>query len=358
MTTFQIKRADGSEYDVDADSREEASRKLYARLQDEINTKGRAEMESAPMWQRPFRMMEDMARVGTDAASFGLADKLAGGEHPALTAAARDRMGWAALPLEAGAGVATPTGVPGLVAKVGGGPIVRGITRAFGGAAEGGVAGGIQAATGDQGPVSEGVGQGMLAGVLGQAGAAAVAKPTNMLAKWWQGVSDTLPPPSMKNLPGKGMSPAKRVEDAAYKGQEEGGSQKDIRDAFEKMRVTKSFKPDALEGIGAITKGDPGTNISGKLGSMVAGMNTAGQIGAGMTTQDWKAMVAMMATVPAISGALKYASKQGTTESVENLRRLMLKSPKFQGPISPEIQDKLRRGGTRGLLDILTETED
>jgi len=358
MATFQIKRADGSEYDVDASSREEASRKLYTRLQDEANAKGRTEMESAPMWQKPFRMADDMARVGVDALTLGAADKLAGGEHPALTAAARDRMGWAAMIPEAAAGAITPTGVPGLVAKVGGGPIVRGITRAFGGAAEGGVAGGIQAATGDQGPVSEGVGQGMLAGVLGQAGAAAVAKPTNMLAKWWQGVSDKLPPPSMKNLPGKGMSPAKRVENAAYVGQEEGGSQKDIRDAFEKMRITRAFKPEALEGIGAITKGDPGTNVSGRLGSMVGGMGAAGQIGAGMTTQDWKVMLATLAAVPAVSGALKYASKQGTTESVENLRRLMLKSPKFQGPISPEIQDKLRRGGTRGLLDLLTETED
>jgi len=345
MAEYTVTRF-GKEYDVTADDPAHAAKLVDEHIQQSANTKAQTEFKDAPTWAKPFMAVDDLARTTADSLTFGGIDKLIGGDAAVETAARRSRMGGADIAGDVVAGMAVPTGVPAAVARVGGGPIVRGVTGLLTGTGTGAVTGGLQAAGHDR-PVVEGAVEGGIGGAVGQAVGGAIRGGANKIAKWWQGASDTLPPPSTANVPGKAPNPARRVENAAYEAEKAGGTQAQTIAAFKDMNQ-KKLPADVLADIRNITHKDLGTKAADLTSKLGYGMGGAAPF---TGFHSVPLAVAQAVTGPAIGASAKFASRQGTSEAVEQLRRKLLKIPKFEGPLSKKNAELIARGVRSGIIE-------
>jgi len=147
----------------------------------------------------------DVARTFTDDLTFGLADRgmsmMTGRNEPAITKAIRARMGHADLPGAFGAGMLTPSAVPSMVGRVGGGPATRHAVGLLGGAGEGALQGAAYAA-GHGEDMKQGATTGAIAAPLAHGLTAGLNKATNTISNKIKGVSDKLPPPHIGNVKG------------------------------------------------------------------------------------------------------------------------------------------------------------
>lgn len=350
MPTYIVPGPDGKEYDVDAADPGEAGKKLHMHLQGEANTRAQSEFSDAPVWAKPFMAADDLARTTADTLSFGLLDKMLGPQAQMETAARRSRMGGADVAGDIAAGMAIPTGAPAAIARVGGGPIVRGVTGLLTGGASGAAQGGLAAAGHDQ-PVGPGMIQGALAGTGGQAIGQAVGGVVNPAAKLIKGVDDSLPAASTKNVPGKAPNPARRVEARAAEAEKQGGTARDYKESFKEMNTGK-LPQSVLDARQNIVFGDTGT----KAANLVSSLATKAAAGAlPMGLHSVPAGIGMAVGLPALGAAAKFAANQGTKESVDALRRQLLSIPKFQGPLSKQMVDRISRMSRAELLSAMSE---
>jgi len=302
------------------------------------------------MWAKPLMAADDVMRVGADAVSMGMLDKMLGPQAQIETAARRSRMGGADIGADILGSMALPTGVPSMIAKIGGGPIVRGITGLLGGGASGAVQGGVSAAGHDE-PIGPGAVQGMLGGAGGQAVAGAVAPVVNTGVKKVLGLTDNLPPPTTKNVPGKAPNPAKRVENAAYEAEKAGGKGSDYVRTFKEMNQGR-LPPDVVDDIQTITRGDIGTKAAKGISKVAYASGIPG-LAVGVHSSI-PSLIAASVAAPAVGAAANFAANQGTKEGVEMLRRKLLKLPKIEGPVSKDMVEKMsraNRGAFRSVLD-------
>jgi hypothetical protein len=350
MGEFTVTAKDGSEWEVTAGSPEEAAKLQAEHQKAETTAKTQADWEAQSPWTKPFTAVDDMARIGGNAATLGMLDRMLGPEAEAATEAARVRSGIAGTAAEIGGSMALPTGVPGAIAKVGGGPIVRGVTGLLAGGASGGAYGGAEAAIKGE-PVVSGVLGGAASGAGGQLIGEAARAVVRPIAKKLSGVVDTLPPPTTANVPGKAPNPARRVESAAYKAEKAGGTPANIISQLKTMNQNR-LPADVLGDIRNITHGDLGTKAANLVSK--AGYSAGG---AAPFTGFHSIPLALAQGVagPAVGATAKFAAGQGATEGLEQLRRKLLKIPKFEGPISREMVEKLSRGSRGGIKSLLDE---
>ena len=368
MGEFTIRRSDGSEYVVIADDKDEAQRKLSKVLQAEVNAKQQAERDAEPMWARPFRTAEDVGKTFTDALTLSTlpaaadwaGEKLGvpppGGATAAQdVAAARDRLGLGTIPPDAMAAILGPSKIKMLEA-LGGGKLARGAIGLLAGTGQGAIEGGISAmAKGES--IPGGAGIGALAGGAGVGASNVMAGVGNRAAKWWRGIDDSLPPASAKS---RAVTPSGQVE-RAVAGVEAvpgGGTQRQYQDAIAGIAGNKAFvkKPDVQAQMQEVIHGDPATRGTKWLGRAVesATIPSSLMLGSGGNIAG---MLASAIGLPAIAGTLKAASKQGTKESTEELRRMLLKHPKYKGVLDREATDRLGGAIRRPIMELLEEEQ-
>jgi hypothetical protein len=349
--TYTVPGPDGKQYEVDADDPVEADKLLREHFQQQANVKAQTEFKDAPAWAKPFMAADDLARTTADTVTFGYLDKMLGGDAAQETTARRSRMGGADIAGDVLGSMAVPTGAPGLVAKIGGGPIVRGVTGLLAGTGTGAVQGGLSAAGHDQ-PIGPGMVQGAMGGAGGQVVANTIAPVVNKGVKLIKGVDDTLPKATTANVPGKAPNPARRVENAAYEAEKRGGKASDYITQFRAMNQ-KKLPGDIVSDIKRVTEGDFGTNAAKTASKIAYGASLPGMIGGG--TANIPSVMAAAALAPAVGASANFAANQGTKEAVEQLRRKLLKMPKFEGPVSKEWVERLSRANRGGIRSILDE---
>lgn len=355
MPEFKLTLSDGSQYKVEADNIEQATKDLAAHRQAEVSTQTNKEFADAPMWAKPFRAADDLVRGTADVFSFGQADKYLGGDTgipgiPNLeqmkTEAAKQRSGWAGTAADTLAVAGSlPTAVPRVVARMGGGPAARTIVGAGTAAGEGAAYGAGQAIGHDRpaGPEST---IGVISGVLGNV----AGNLTNRAAKWWKGIDDTphaYTPRVLKENP----TPQDRVNFAKAEAERTtekgtGTLQKNYRNEFTDVKTEtprRDFSKAEWETLNRIIKGDPATVASGAVGNTLSNKWVAGP--AALTTGASASPILgllQLATTMGGGAALKKISEGGTKEAVQDLRRLMQgKKDKYRGPVSEEAKARL-----------------
>jgi hypothetical protein len=333
-----------------------------------MNEEHAKSMTDAPMWAKPFMAADDIARVGADNVTMGYLDKMLEHFNPSSeegmkTKAARSRMGSAAPAVDVGSAAAMlPSLVPRGIGYLGGGALARGITGITGGAAEGGVMGGISATGHDRpdAPVDTagGVGWGAAGGTLGQA----LSPLTTKVSKWWQGIDDSVPagirskmmqaPKGQKATPSaadKVNFAANTAESRAAVSDKPFAVQQELKDAFEKL-LRKDPKPfnkeqkSLMEKIS--TKEDPATSLSRKGADMLgnklamATMSVGGGAGGGGLT----AMLGIPAAMSTGSKLLGKVSEGGTKEALDDLKRAMAGKSRYKGILSQDQKAALASG--------------
>jgi len=371
MPAIGVTGPDGVIYDVPAENAEEAAKKFgewwKLKLEDpefkksaqiRMNKSAVAQAEAAPEWAKPFMAADDVARVGVDAATFGLADKgigyFTGQDEGMRTQASRARMGAAAIPAEVAGAVAMPSTVPSLVRAAGGGPAARTLTGTLGGAVEGGVVGGVDAATHGE-PVVPGVLSSMGMGATGQALGSAV----NRIGKWWKGPGSEAPSYTQTKLPEKPTArdyanvAATETELAAKKGADLPGA---ARREFADLTVgppARAFNKEQKAILDRIIKGDPATNaLSGlghTFGNPLIGLGSMAGVGYGHDPVTGAAIGAGLLGGPRIAKAI---ARGGTREAISDLRRSVYGKPKREEFLSEE--DKAMMAKALRQLEIST----
>jgi type IV secretory pathway TrbD component len=129
-----------------------------------------------------------------------------------------------------------------------------------------------------------------------------------------------------------------------------------MQDAFRDISE-KGLSQSVMDQSKVIAKGDLGTRMTRGAGNFMMGLGGTAPAVVGMTAQDWTAALIALGVVPTTGAALKGASRQGTSASIEALRRQTLGIPRFQGPITPDMKNKIRKGLGRGILGQFDEDE-
>src|SRR6478736_2965385 len=193
----------GKDYDIfGASSVDEALKQAQKYRQDTLNQKFIQNANEAPEWAKPFMAIQDAALSGIDTLSAGMipkaVDKLTGTDDATMTtAASKNRMGWAAPALDTAMFArAIPTAVPNLVKWAGGGPAAKTMVGTLGTAGEGGVYGGVDAATHDR-PV----GPEAMIGAGGGAAGYQIGNVINKGWKWLRGINDIPANAGIKVMP-------------------------------------------------------------------------------------------------------------------------------------------------------------
>jgi hypothetical protein len=357
---------------VEADDLATASKDLAAHRQELMNAQAKSEFEQASIPGKMGAVVSDVGRVGADALTFGFLDKLMGGDEAMKTTAARSRMGGADIPIDILAAIgAIPTAVPKAVAKMGGGPAARWLTGTTTAGAEGGVVGGLQAAGHQQdapggATVGPSVGEGVVTGALGGAAGQQIGAGVNKAANWYTGANAvpqgirskiTMLPQGQKN-----PSAADRINVAANTAESKASVMDDplaqqsrYRKNFEELlreSPSKTFNPAQKSMMQRIIKEEPATKVSRGLGDFLGDKLAIGSAGIG-------AGVGVSPVVGALvaggfwggSRALKGMSSGGTQEAVDDLRRLLAKKTRTEGPLSARNQGRLTKGVRQGVLD-------
>ena len=382
MPELEVTGPDGEVYLVPAENAGEAANKFSkwwshqlgnpefkAAAQQRMNQKSTQEGESAPFWAKPFMAADDVMRVGADAATFGLLDKgigaFTGKDEGMETAARRARMGWAAPAAEVvGAIGATPTLIPKLVAKVGGGPLARSITGVLGGAAEGAVGGGIDAATHGQSVIP-----GALSGAAFGAGGQTVGNIVNKTARTIKPHAEA-PIYDLSKLPESRAPTAmdyvnKTAHDVDLAVKKGANVTTAARDKFADLTVNPikgKFNKEQQGMLSRIVGGDPADQLYSKASGMVANPLlaplTGGIMGGGagfMATQD--PTTAALGVLAGIGGPLaaRGIARGGTKEAVQDLRRSVYNMP----PRSDALSEKSKNDFAKLLrqLNISLESD-
>jgi hypothetical protein len=297
---------DGVTYNVEGtDDPEVAIQHAKEFAQQDLNKKAQTEYNQAGM-TKPLLAAQDVARTVADTASLGYADKFADYMKPPIpgeptqaqiTKAIRSRMSGADVGADIGVTMAAaPTMVPKVVGMLGGGPIARAITGGATAAAEGGALGGLSAAGHDR-PVAEGVLQGVAAGTGGQALSGMLTKPVNAVANWWSGANKALPP----------------ITDAQFKQASKLVGDDPMTKAFSYLGSASSKLPDFA------AASHPLHYIATKVGGKVA----------------------------------DFIANQGRSEKIDNMRRMVMGTPRVKGPLTDE--EKLALGLRGRFADYLEE---
>jgi hypothetical protein len=374
MGTYTIVGSDGKTYDVDAPSLEEANRGLKDYRQKQISQEYQTSGDTAPEWAKPFIAMKDVGVTGLNTLTAGLADKglqqLTGDPEELMkTQAIRDRMGWAAPALDASLFARyIPSAVPKAVKYMGGGPIAKTLTGTTVAAGEGGLYGGVDAATHDRD-----VGPGAMVGAGGSAAGYQIGGLLNKGYKWLRGIDDIPPNAGIKVMP-KSPTKDQLAEISINQARAKAGlndnplaEQARLRATAEKLAetprgtgVTPLYSPGQVAQLNKIAQGDPATNLSRKFGNYLdnkiigatAGLGVGGATGA--AAGPVAGLLSGMATAAGVSGLanlFKKVSAQGTEEQVQNLRRMMTRTRKYMGPISLEERNNIAKMARQGLLE-------
>jgi len=343
MATFDITRPDGSVWEVDANSPEEAHKMLNDKLQGERNVKEQQEFKDLPTWQKPLKAADDLARTTADFFTAGMLDRLLGGENVAKTEAARSRAGGADIAANVVGGVAAiPSAVPRVIGAVGGGPLARGIVGTGVAAGEGALQGGIQAA-GHERDIGPEVAGGAVLGGLGQATAGVMSAPVNWLGKQ-MGINAL---PKATQIP-KGVSiasapPFQRVEHAAARA---GDNAANVQREFKRVSPAGMSETE-VSLLRQVQHGDPGTKAARAIRDLMEGRVgqalTGGGLIGGITSGNLPLMAASVAPL-AVGPLAGKSAGMGTKEAADALRRAMRGKPKYEGILSPDAQSRIGRG--------------
>lgn len=360
---------EGHTYDIESPDFDTAMKDLRKHVQKEYSDEYIKSSEEAPMWAKPLIAASDVGVRAADVLSAGLIpagiDKLSGDEKFSRHAqGVKDSMGWAGTALDVGTMAKfLPSSAAWAIKKIGGGPAARTITGTTVAGTEGGVYGGVDAAThGENVPKGTALGAG--GGILGQGLGDAV----NKGVKWLRGIDDTVPKSTIMKLP-KNPTKVQLLEQAVNKaeanslGKGVGAGQKAVQDEIRTLATGANrgaFAPQ-LKTMEKIYGGDTGTNLYGMAGRALdnklaaPGMGTAVGFGSGSV----EAALAAMALTGAGANAAKRVSAGGTDELVQGLRRWVHGGPhKYVGPISQKDKMRMSKASTRGLLDYLNDEKE
>jgi hypothetical protein len=374
-TPSHVITLNGKEYEVyGASSPDEAMQHVQKSRQDALNQKLIEGANQAPEWAKPFMAVQDAALSGIDTVSAGMVpwavDKLTGTDDATMTtAAAKNRMGWAAPAMDVGLFArAIPSAVTSAVKKMGGGPAAKTLVGTTVATGEGAGYGGTDAATHGQ-DVGTGIGLGAAGGGLGYQ----IGSTLNKGYKWLKGIDDIPANAGIKVMP-KNPSNVDRAEITfnqakakAAKSDNPLAEQTAVKAAAEKLSqiprgtgTTPLYSPGQVALLNKIAAGDPATNVARKFGNYLdnkiigatAGLGVGGGVGAGAGPAA--GILAGLATTGAVSGGanvLKRISAAGTEEALQNLRRTMTRTAKYQGPISVAERNRLAMMARQGLLE-------
>jgi hypothetical protein len=377
-----------------------------------LNKQYQDQFAQMPWWKKLPTAGMDLTRTLQDDVTFGLADqwmsKLTGRDETAITKAVRSRMGHADIPGAFGVGMATPSGVPNLVARIGGGSAMRHITGLLGGAAEGAVQG-AASAIGHGEDVKQGAAFGAAAAPAAHAIIGPLSAATNKAAKWWKGADDTLPPPHIGNVKGyedhkippghtddfyqsrdfwenealmkpgdprlhtpkeveampkfweppefTTVTPKSQIEDAAWTAEQFGGKPVHYLESFDDAanflkrtgdwEKATPYERNLFENIFIPEAGDliPHAAADALSYSMHPIKQNLG------IPLDTKIM-------PSIDKLTNNMVEQSLMEKVAEARRYATDIPAFQGPISPIMQGRASKGMRRGLLSAQENEEN
>lgn len=390
MGDWKFTMPDGSQYNATADSWEEAQKGVSDQVtQDRIDASKKA-YSDAPITTKALMLVGDPINQVVHGLTAGLFDKgfdaVTGAKSAEETQASADRLGPGATTLaRAGGAMMLPSAAPRAVAAVGGGPLVRNLVGAGTAGVEGGVYGGINAATSPIDPMTGKPSTSIPAGVLSGAVGGAIAQPianaigtaVNAGVKSYRGINDAAPPNSMTVLPtGKTPSPMDYVNVAAARAEATGAKKGSVeatqqaqRDEFAKLltgkaskvtdpvtgKVSNRFTPTQKSRMEDIVYGDPGTRISETGGDLLKNKLVASIFGAG-TGAASGGVIPGLATTGATMGAGKILtadSAKATQEAVDRLRQLIYKKTPFRGPMSADRIRTLAQGfGYGGMTGI------
>jgi len=370
MGTYTVTGTDGKEYDVDAPDPSAAAKGWHDWRQKQISEEYQKSGDTAPEWAKPFIALKDVGVTGLNTIGAGIPDKIlqkltGDPEELMKTQAIRDRMGWAAPALDAGLFArAIPTAVPKLVKWAGGGPAAKTLVGTLGTAGEGGVYGGVDAATHDQ-PV----GPGAAIGAGGGAAGYQIGNVVNKGWKWLRGINDIPANAGVKVMP-ENPTKDQLAEISINQAKARAGlsdnplaQQARVRAAAEKLAetprgtgVTPLYSPGQVAQLNKIAAGDPATNATRIMGKYLDNKIISGIAGGGvgLGVGGPAGLLAGAATAGGVSGAanlLKRMSAAGTEEQVQNLRRMMTKTRKYMGPISLDERSRLANMTRQGVLE-------
>jgi hypothetical protein len=379
MGKWRFTLPDGSVYDAEAGTWEEAQKGLGEQVDQERIAASKKEYEDAPITSKARMIIGDPIQQFGHGLTAGLIDVPFGEKAKADTQAAADRIGPAGTTAaRLGGAMMLPSAAPRAVAAVGGGPLVRTAVGATTAAGEGGIYGGINAATSPTNPITGEPSVSVPTGVLGGAVGGAVGNPigqaigntANATIKWLKGVKDAAPPRNITQIPQGVANPSSRdlVDIAAAKASSTGSkkgsaeaTQAAQRDAFEKLATGKfkgQFTPTQLERMREIYQGDVGTRGAEATGKFLSNKLLSGGI-LGSSFGTGNAVPGLLAAGTALGGgkALTVDAAKATQEAVDSLRQLIYKKTPFRGPMTPARKRTLGQGigylGMEGVEDYL-----
>jgi hypothetical protein len=368
MPQYEIKIGD-EVFEIDAPDFETAQKDLRRFRQDEHTAERQKQQGEAPFWAKPFAAAGDVAMRGIDTISAGtvpaLIDKFTGTDEATMNAeTARRNMGWAGVPMDIATAARFIPSLVGQVGKLGGGPAARTVLQGTTAAAEGGLYGGVDAATHGR-DAAPGAAIGAAGGVIGQAAGDLI----NKGVKYYRGIDDSVPRSNIMRVPA-GTTPTRvqRAEIAtnqarnASAGRGTEAEQRALQNEFRDVAANNmsSFQPGAQQAaLRKIYEGDPMTRFTrgtaDVLENRMVGPGISGALG--LATNSIPAALAAFGATQAGAQASRSLSAGGTREAVEDFRRLLANRAKFQGPMTPIMKRRLGKGATRGLLDLYREEE-
>lgn len=364
MPKFTITTPDGKVWDVESPDVETANKDLAAHRQELMNTQAQQEFKDASVPGKIGTAVNDVARVGADSLTFGFLDRMLGGDEAMKTKSARSRMGGADIPLDiATMGMALPTAVPKIIAKMGGGPVARTLTGTTAAGVEGGVVGGLDAAGHERD-----TGSGVVTGILGGAGAQQIAPLINKGWKAFRGIDDSVPAgirSKITSLPAKGASSTDKVivarNDAASRAKvsdDPMAVQTMTKSNIESLlrKDSKSFNKEQRAAMENVINDAPATKLSRLGGELMSDKMVASGIGIGTGALS-NPLIGLAASGGILAGGrlLKEVSKGGTKEAMDDLVRLMHKKKRYPGLLSAENSGMVMKGGREGVLDLMEE---
>jgi len=345
-------------YKVEAANMAQAARDAQEFHQQQLNATRIQEGNAAPEWAKPFMAAGDLAMSASEAMGVPqVMDRIMGTDITSEAKSYANRAGLAGTAANLLTASRLPTAVPKIASVLGGGPMARGAINPVLSALEGGAVGGTQAALRDQ-PVGEGVGVGAAGGGIGGAVMGVLRPAVNKASKVIRGIDDTIPDVGGTVLP-KNPTLAARVSVAnnvAESKAQTGGPlayQDNIRNAMEGILRKHSDKvsPEIRPLIQKVVSEDPATKLTRSLGDMASDKVAlaASSIGGGFAHPA--AAILAPAALAATGATLKRASVGGTRADVEDLRRAVTGTPKYQGVLSARRSNQLVKAGRQGLIE-------
>jgi len=361
---------DGSVFDATAGTWEEAHKGVQDKIEQERVDAAKKTYSDAPALSKAHMLLNDPLQQIAHGLTAGLFDKVLPSPNSDPQAAA-DRLGPTATGLSRAAGaVMLPSGAPAAVRAVGGGPLMRGATGVGVAAGEGGLYGGVNAATSPDTPIPAGILSGAAGGAVGQGVAQGVGSAINQAVPAIRGVSSAAPPRNITQpIPGRAPSARDLIDIAAARAEARGskagtaeGLQKAQRDEFAKLITGKdkgTLTKTQIERGRDIVSGDPGTRGAEVMGKYLKDKLVALGLGGATTFGTGGAVPGMLASGMSLAAgkALTVDAAKATQEAVDKLRSLTYKKrpiiPTLNAARQRTIGQGLGYGGMLGLDEFL-----